>query len=275
MEDGTRRCKRCEEVLPLARFEPTRGGYRLKACKPCRGKTKTRGVPKPRPCQNCGETFQPKAYENVTYCSKSCAASVNVSAQWAAWRSAWESENVGAACPIPWRDCQECGQEFYRRPSGLYCGDDCRTRFAQRKAGYTPKGTEARRTCVECRQDFTYISATLPPKTCSDACKEVRRQAVSARAQALRKARMAKAIAAAGELVSPPDIYNRDRWVCQICHQPVEKRAKMPHPKAPTLDHIIPLSKGGPHTRENLRLAHFICNSRRGNREGGQLFLFG
>lgn len=33
---------------------------------------------------------------------------------------------------------------------------------------------------------------------------------------------------------------------------------------APTLDHVIPLAKGGEHSRANVRCAHFICNSRRG-----------
>jgi 5-methylcytosine-specific restriction endonuclease McrA len=28
-----------------------------------------------------------------------------------------------------------------------------------------------------------------------------------------------------------------------------------------TLDHIIPLAKGGDHTYENIKLAHMICNS--------------
>jgi 5-methylcytosine-specific restriction endonuclease McrA len=40
----------------------------------------------------------------------------------------------------------------------------------------------------------------------------------------------------------------------------------VPHPKAPTIDHIIPLSAGGDDTKANVRLAHFLCNSRRGNR---------
>jgi len=77
------------------------------------------------------------------------------------------------------------------------------------------------------------------------------------------------------ELVRPIDIYLRDGWKCQICGVAVDKRAKVPHPKAPTMDHIMPVSKGGAHTRQNLRLAHFLCNSKRGDRESGQLLLIG
>lgn len=32
------------------------------------------------------------------------------------------------------------------------------------------------------------------------------------------------------------------------------------------LDHIVPLSKGGPDTIENIRPAHAVCNIRKGNR---------
>jgi hypothetical protein len=33
-----------------------------------------------------------------------------------------------------------------------------------------------------------------------------------------------------------------------------------------TLDHIVPLSKGGPHTLSNLQIAHRVCNSVKGAR---------
>lgn len=31
-------------------------------------------------------------------------------------------------------------------------------------------------------------------------------------------------------------------------------------PKYPSIDHIIPISKGGAHTWENVQVAHFECN---------------
>jgi len=51
-------------------------------------------------------------------------------------------------------------------------------------------------------------------------------------------------------------IYDRDKGLCGICGQPVE-RSKM------TLDHIVPLVRGGPHTPENLQTAHRFCNCRK------------
>lgn len=52
--------------------------------------------------------------------------------------------------------------------------------------------------------------------------------------------------------------------VCQICGLLVDDSAiENGHIKRlyPTIDHIIPLSKGGSHTWDNVRLAHMSCNA--------------
>ena len=59
------------------------------------------------------------------------------------------------------------------------------------------------------------------------------------------------------------DIFERDNWICQLCFKSVPK-TYVDYNSQPTLDHIIPVSKYGDHTPENVRLAHLICNSKRG-----------
>jgi len=56
----------------------------------------------------------------------------------------------------------------------------------------------------------------------------------------------------------------RDNDICQICGKPVDDtdiENGHAHSLYPTLDHIIPLSKGGSHTWANVQLAHMGCNS--------------
>ena len=54
-------------------------------------------------------------------------------------------------------------------------------------------------------------------------------------------------------------IIARDNYVCHICEQHIER-------KDLSFDHVIPLSRGGPHSNDNVRIAHRICNLRKGNR---------
>lgn len=55
--------------------------------------------------------------------------------------------------------------------------------------------------------------------------------------------------------------------ICAICGQRVDKKLKYPHPMSATVDHIIPVSKGGhPSDILNLQLAHFYCNRQKSNK---------
>lgn len=77
----------------------------------------------------------------------------------------------------------------------------------------------------------------------------------------------------AGDRIPPIAVYIRDGWVCWICRKPINRRVKAPHLKAPSVDHVIPFNKGGLHTWDNVRCAHFGCNSYRGDRNECQLRL--
>ena len=58
---------------------------------------------------------------------------------------------------------------------------------------------------------------------------------------------------------------------CGICGKPVDKTLSLgadgkPHPLRAEVDEILPVSRGGsPIERSNCRLAHRICNQKRGN----------
>lgn len=55
--------------------------------------------------------------------------------------------------------------------------------------------------------------------------------------------------------------------VCGICGKPVDFSLKYPHPLSPTIDHIIPLAKGGhPSDIDNLQLAHRCCNRQKSDK---------
>ena len=62
------------------------------------------------------------------------------------------------------------------------------------------------------------------------------------------------------------DIFERDGWVCQLCFESVDKELPRNSRFGATIDHLIPIVKGGPDSPENVQLAHFACNARKRDR---------
>ena len=60
-------------------------------------------------------------------------------------------------------------------------------------------------------------------------------------------------------------IYQRDDWTCQLCFEAVDRDADPWSDWFPSLDHIVPQSRGGSDEWDNLRLTHRWCNAIRGD----------
>lgn len=68
-------------------------------------------------------------------------------------------------------------------------------------------------------------------------------------------------------------VFTADGYRCHICRRKTDPNKQVPHPKAPTLDHVVPLAQGGTHEPSNCRTACFLCNSLKGDRGGGEQML--
>ncbi len=74
------------------------------------------------------------------------------------------------------------------------------------------------------------------------------------------------------DTISLMKLFERDGGICQICGKPTDWHDITDgHIRKlyPTLDHIIPLSKGGTHTWDNVQLAHMACNAGKCDRLNG------
>ena len=55
--------------------------------------------------------------------------------------------------------------------------------------------------------------------------------------------------------------------VCALCGKPVDFSLRYPNPLAPSVDHIIPINRGGhPSDLSNLQLAHWTCNRQKADK---------
>lgn len=134
------------------------------------------------------------------------------------------------------KECEECGKEFETRyPYQRQCGSgDCRK-----------------------SQNSRVASASIMRRYYAD---PDFRDKVNAQAQARRASKLGL-----GDLeITLGYLLERDCWVCGICHRKIRRREDA------SLDHIVPLSRGGSHELANVQASHKKCNYAKGNRGGGE-----
>lgn len=61
-------------------------------------------------------------------------------------------------------------------------------------------------------------------------------------------------------------VFNAYNWVCVLCGEVIDRNVRFPSLDAATLEHLIPLSRGGSHSLENVRPAHARCNFEKADR---------
>lgn len=161
--------------------------------------------------------------------------------------------------------CAQCGAGFETNHKRKYCSPRCRGTTQEWKRGNTPPPPTK---CLECGSMFQ--PAQHRNRWCSKSCSQAHRWRIST---AKRRARLR---GADRENIDPFEIFERDKWRCHICGVRTLKSLRgTRQDRAPELDHILPLSKGGPHTRLNTACACRRCNVAKGDKVLGQLRLVG
>lgn len=187
------------------------------------------------------------------------------------------------------RDCQTCGTTYTTgRADGRFCCYPCRDAWRRSAEGDLGRFSASRRDRILTRLAVaargTAGTAVFVEGPCADCGKRTvrtfnstsRHCSTVCKQRGHSRQRRRWIAEATVEPVNALPIYKRDRWRCQICKRKVRTDVVWPHPRFPTLDHVVPVSQGGSHTAANLRLACFRCNTARGNRGGGeQLALLG
>jgi len=189
-------------------------------------------------CLQCGREFATVS-RTATYCSVRCRA-----------LSRTLSPKV----------CVVCGMSFQPDVRDqLCCGPVC----AMVRRAATKRSIRTERQCQQCGAMFSTGASHPHRKFCSIRC---------ARAASCHR-RQARQRAGSADVFDAIEIFERDGWRCAICGKPVRCGVNGKHPLQPSLDHILPLSEGGSHTRGNVRCTHLKCNLERGNRGAAQLRL--
>ena len=234
-------------------------------------------------CRQCGSGFTDR---KRLYCSKACNATAQMRKRGIRPMEQYRA-SVRKDAHYFW--CEQCHKPAHRPLGGSgtrnrFCSMDCRVessrdkqseidalyRIAKNNKPVKPaKSLDVSVCCRGC--SIVFITPRTPGnhRRVCDGC------LVAARAsgKAKRKARMRGVYA---ENVNPLRVLARDKWRCQLCgiKTPQALRGTY-HDAAPELDHIIPLSLGGPHSYINTQCACRKCNGRKRAKPMGQMLLVG
>jgi hypothetical protein len=170
--------------------------------------------------------------------------------------------------------CERCSGEFTAvMPHARFCSAGCYGKAEYQKRSFSHK-------CVECGSDFTskqHKASVCGRPECRLAV-SVKGGKKGAAINSFPQIHPSRAYAyklyadnrrdlllkQPSERYSPEEIFARDGWVCQICHDPVDPSLKFPDKRSACIDHIHPIIAGGNDLRSNVQCAHFGCNSKKG-----------
>lgn len=183
-------------------------------------------------------------------------------ARWASYAEArWGDERrarkaaLAARLAAPKKACTGCGEEklktdFHRDPrrkDGRYSW--CKSCFHAHVASTRTVESEAERRRAAYADEETREKLLAKHRAWAKANPEKNRQYASRR-----RARILQS--AVGE-VDYGAILKRDGMVCHLCGTGIEALADL------HFDHVIPVSRGGAHSMDNIKSAHAVCNLRK------------
>lgn len=216
-------------------------------------------------CEDCGVTYLRSRCARTSRCLP-CAEVARI-AHVTAYRRAHADERRTSwpRSEVRIVECVGCGRLFVAQGPRTrpFCTLSCQAASRRRS------GAVATRACKRCDATVSYTVATRPPDYC-DACRTIVRADQSRATRQLRRARQR---GADSERVVARRIYERDHWSCGICGMRVNRRLRYPHPRSVSLDHIVPLARGGGHRPDNVQCSHLDCNMHKHTDTFGQLLL--
>ena len=266
-------CKHCG-----AEFEPAHHMQRYCSQK-CYDEHHGRKKGKEAICPQCGKAFI-KAIGNEKYCSVECRTEALRDSTRSSNRESWRRTHK--YIPPEKQKCVICGNEFTPRRTGqVTCSGNCRKKYvwydgltgaerealkaqrrkeqaeAQRKP--KPIKTYYHRQCKVCGEWFNTMNPAQ--QTCSKQC--------SKRAKYARKQHRIPKAQMIDKDITLEALYRRDSGVCYLCGgrcdwNDRDKEKNTVGASYPSIDHIIPIARGGLHAWNNVRLAHFKCNQEKG-----------
>lgn len=211
-----------------------------------------------RTCRGCDAVIIPGPRERNKriWCSRQCCDRVR--------RAANPESRRTDFYRLRYLNCEICRTPMARKAGGRVrtCGEECRkvlgARRMRERYAEDPDFWKGR---------IATIRAALTPEQRAaerERAKRWREQAGYHESKRIGdQIRRARKAGATVEKFSPLEVFDRDGWMCGICGDPINGALAWPDPMSVSLDHVVPLVRGGAHSRANTQASHLVCNVRK------------
>jgi hypothetical protein len=205
------------------------------------------------------------------YCSKACrgADARELKCDWGGVPREVRKAAAFASWFVDMWDAQRprLRSDYKPRPPCQVCGKETNSRSAKCCSYACKKLWRGQRKCV-CGGSVE--NAMLFGRVSCEACKRLSRR-IQRRMYGCYRRRCRTYGGFFNSAVKPLDVFQRDAFVCHICHRKTHRVFRNDDPLSATVDHHpVPLSKGGDHDWYNVRCACKSCNEQKGNKWDGQ-----
>lgn len=225
-------------------------------------------------CEQCGKEFRGcvRKKQSCRFCSKSCYGITRrefyrkmkvADTGWRAvsdgmfrWISAWKTCSV---CKCTWtsssrHDCDRCRNATPLTPVQIY------------GVGY----------CVpihcKCRRCGNLFRNTGKRRTCDSCIVRLKREGKSRTNHRRRIRKTMNDYAEQGKVdtFEREGVIRSDQWICYLCGRKTSMESGSRDGSYPTVDHVVPIARGGSNDRSNLRCACMRCNSKKSDMTIGE-----
>jgi 5-methylcytosine-specific restriction endonuclease McrA len=240
MQEG-KKCSRCGEQKDLSSFYFLKRGRYSELCRACNSK---RNAERPK-----NEDVKARAKEaQERFRAKKASA-----------------KSYSSAITIC--SCEQCGKKWSSigKEVKRFCNRLCGLEYKRlQRIGKPLKLVEREYKCRCCGEALMNTKAGR-----CDKCKEAAKNTAK---KANKKKRKAALRTVAIHSVVDTKVFARDKWRCCECKCRVQKK-DIYADNAAELDHIVPVSLGGPHSYSNVQTLCRDCNQKKSNNYNGQLVL--